>query len=134
MHMTHLLSSNKVLKIGGTMVITDHINDLVAEFEYAPPPEEKKSRLKSIISAMTPRGRSKHETTLQERSDYFKLRIYETKFNGSRVLRAEGDGTFLSYVQIDGKVYWKLSDSDQGVKWGLVEGSARLLPSDSSLR
>ena len=80
------------------MVITDHINDLVAEFEYAPPPEVRQSRLKSIIKAMTPRGRQKEETSLQDRSDYFKLRIYETKFNGSRELRAEGDGTFLSYV------------------------------------
>jgi len=39
--MTNLLSSNKILKVSGRMIITDHINDLVAEFDYAPEPEEK---------------------------------------------------------------------------------------------
>ena len=34
MHMTNLLSTKKVLKVGGTMTITDETNGLVAEFTY----------------------------------------------------------------------------------------------------
>ena len=36
MQMLNLLSSNKTVKQVGRMVITDHVNDLVAEFEYSP--------------------------------------------------------------------------------------------------
>ena len=34
MHMTKLLSANKVLKVSGTMSITDETNNLHAEFTY----------------------------------------------------------------------------------------------------
>lgn len=34
MHMTNLLSANKVLKVSGTMTITDEVNGLEAEFTY----------------------------------------------------------------------------------------------------
>ena len=111
--MTNLLSSNKVLKVSGQMVITDHVNNLVAEFDYAPKPDEKESALGSLIRALTPRSRQRPTTDLnpiKDRSDYFRLRIYEVKTNGDKVLQSEGDGTFLSYIQIDSKVYWKLED------------------------
>lgn len=34
MHMTNLLSTNKVLKVSGTMTITDEVNRMQAEFTY----------------------------------------------------------------------------------------------------
>lgn len=34
MHMTSLLSANKVLKVSGTMTVTDETNGLEAEFTY----------------------------------------------------------------------------------------------------
>ena len=34
MHMTNLLSGSKVLKVSGSMTITDEVNGLVAEFTY----------------------------------------------------------------------------------------------------
>ena len=63
------------------------------------------------------------------RSDYFELKIRDST-TGEVV--AEGDGSFLAYVQIDGRVYWQIGD--QGMQWntGLVDGM--LLPSDSSCR
>ena len=39
--MTNLLSVNKVLKVSGTMTITDEVNGLVAEFIYGPVPASK---------------------------------------------------------------------------------------------
>ena len=47
MQMVHLLSSNKVLKVSGQMVITDHVNHLVAEFDYTP--EAKEGTFNRII-------------------------------------------------------------------------------------
>ena len=47
MHMTNLLSSNKVLKVSGTMTLTDETNNLVAEFTYGalPNPTPAPSRM-----------------------------------------------------------------------------------------
>lgn len=36
MHMTNLMSAKKVLKVSGTMTITDETNNLTAEFTYGP--------------------------------------------------------------------------------------------------
>ena len=79
------------------MIITDHVNDLSAEFEYAPEPEEKQGAFSSFMAALTPRGR-RAAMNIKDRSDYFKLRIFEIDRLGSKQLKSEGDGTFLSYV------------------------------------
>ena len=86
MQMVNLLSSKKVLKVSGQMIITDHVNNLVAEFIYTP--EVKEGYF----------SKKKEAFDFSERSDYFRLKIYEEKPDGSRELRAEGDGSFLSYI------------------------------------
>ena len=54
MHMTNLMSANKVLKVSGTMTITDETNNLTAEFTYGPhekhQTESRFSRLKTMVS------------------------------------------------------------------------------------
>lgn len=47
MQMINLLSSNKILKVSGQMIITDEVNNLVAEFDYTP--EVKDGAFKSIF-------------------------------------------------------------------------------------
>ena len=41
MSMTNLLSSNKLLKVNGTMTITDETHNLTAEFTYGAVPQAR---------------------------------------------------------------------------------------------
>ena len=57
MHMTNLLSSNKVLKVSGTMTLTDETNNLEAVFTYGaaatPKPQGTPSRMQRFKTMMS---------------------------------------------------------------------------------
>lgn len=72
--------------------------------------------------------------------DFVLIQIFQKALNGSskeKVLVAEGSGSWLEYIQFDGKVYWTVAD--ERPEWLLVNDAERvdprmrdfLLPSDS---
>ena len=148
MHMTNLLSANKVLKVSGTMTITDETNGFVAEFTYgAVSQQNNKSsglqRFKTMMSsklfgsrqqlaASTEQQQSAEQdsavNTISGRSDYFVVKI--TNRDTGEVVSV-GHGSFLAYVQIDRKLYWQIGD--EGMEWNEInQNDILLLPSDSS--
>ena len=75
--------------------------------------------------------------------DFVLIQIFQKALNGSskeKVLVAEGSGSWLEYIQFDGKVYWTVAD--ERPEWLLVNDAERvdprmrdfLLPSDSQCR
>jgi len=118
MQMLHLLSKQKVLKVRKNLVIEDVINQIQAVVEYNPKFEEQKpfsSWAKNLFKSGGKSNKSERQAFM-ERNDYFKVTIYKKSCLGLKSEDenleplAHGDGSFLSHLQIDGKVYWELSD------------------------
>lgn len=122
------------------MVITDHINKLEVVATYNPPKQEGGGGMfKSFKSKLW--GGKKDEK--EQLSDAVLIQIYQKALNGSskeRVVVAEGSGSWLEYIQFDGKVYWTVEDDKP--EWLVVNDKEAvpshlqdiLLPSDSQLR
>jgi hypothetical protein len=121
------------------MQIIDHINKLEVIVTYNPPPEGGSGggMFKSFKSKLF--GGKKTE----QLTDAVLIQIYQKALNGNskeKVLVAEGSGSWLEYVQFNGKVYWTIEDEKP--EWLMVNDAARvepnllefLLPSDSQLR
>jgi hypothetical protein len=73
-------------------------------------------------------------------TDAVLIQIFQKALNGNskeKVLVAEGSGSWLEYVQFNGKVYWTIDDEKP--EWLMVNDAAKvepnlrefLLPSDS---
>lgn len=78
---------------------------------------------------------------ISDRSDYFQVKIRKvaglgtepTQLGPEGEIVSEGEGSFLAYVQLDGKLYWQIGD--QGMQWKPIDQDMTyLLPSDSSQR
>lgn len=140
MQITNLISGDRALNFVGQMVIIDHINKLEVIATYDPPKQGGGSggMLKSFKSKIW--GGKKDGSQL---SDHVHIQIFQKALNGSskeKVVVGEGSGSWLEYVQFDGKVLWTVEDDrpswlmvndKEGVPEKLQE---YLLPSDSQLR
>lgn len=141
MELSGLTIGDRVHNIQGTLVVTDHINKLEATVTYNPPKNEGGGMMKSLKSKLF---KSKDQKE-QQLSDYFTIQICQKALNSStkkdkdKVVVSEGSGSWLEYVEFDGKVYWTVNDeipqwlspNDETLK---EEHREFLLPSDSSQR
>ena len=91
-----------------TQVLTDHINGIVAEFEYKYEPKEKKGMMASMTSYF------KKKTTKKETYiDQIKITISKESGFGTKKKKetvSTGEGSWLSHLNFDDKNYWQLSD------------------------
>jgi len=128
-----LTYGDRVHSIYGELVITDHINKLEAVVTYNP--KSEKSVLKSFKSKLF-----KSSDELQP-TDHIAISIKQKASNSSKskVEVAEGQGSWLEYIEFEGKTYWTIEE--EVPQWKLVNDDrlredfkAYLLPSDSFLR
>jgi Oxysterol-binding protein len=136
MQITGLVSGERALNFVGTMSIVDHINKLELIVTYNPPKEGQSSGMFKSIKNKLWSGKKKEE----QLSDAVLIQIFQKALNGNskeKVLVAEGSGSWLEYIQFDGKVYW--TALDERPKWIMVNDKEScpdhlqdmLLPSDS---
>lgn len=133
MEITGLISGERSLNFIGHMTIIDHINKLELVVTYNPSKQERGGMLSSFKKKFW--GKKGEQL-----SDAVLIQIYQKALNGNskeKVVVAEGSGSWLEYIQFDGKVYWTVEDEKP--EWRLmndeVNVSPRLrdymLPSDS---
>lgn len=68
-------------------------------------------------------------------TDTIAISIYQPSKNGERHILSSGSGSWLSHIEFDGKLFWKLDEPYE--KWRLpneIGDSEYLLESDSSRR
>jgi hypothetical protein len=136
MQITNLISGDRALNFTGQMSITDHINKLEVIVTYNPPVEAASGggMFKSFKSKLF--GGKKTE----QLTDAVLIQIFQKALNGNskeKVLVAEGSGSWLEYIQFNGKVYWTIEEEKP--EWMMVNDESRvephlrdfLLPSDS---
>lgn len=125
MQINNLISGERALNFIGTMTITDHINKLEVIVTYNPPKAEGGGGMfKSFKSKLF--GAAKHKDQL---SDAVLIQIFQKALNGSskeKVLVGEGSGSWLEYIQFDGKVYWTVDD--ERPSWLMINDSAKVQP------
>ena len=137
MQITNLISGDRALNFTGQMLITDHINKLEVIVTYNPPVEGASTGMfKSFKSKLF--GKKTEQLT-----DAVLIQIFQKALNGNskeKVLVAEGSGSWLEYIQFNGKVYWTIDDEKP--EWLMMNDAERvdanlrefLLPSDSQQR
>lgn len=100
---------DRVFNLGGVGHIKDHINRIEAEITYNAQDEESSGYLKSFKSKIW--GSSKPKK--QAFTDNIKIEIFQTPdprdTSGKRKVLAKGIGSWLSYIEFDGKPYWTIS-------------------------
>lgn len=134
-----LVTGERTLNFTGQMFIIDHINKLECVVTYNPPKQEQSGGMfKSLSKKIWGSKKSGEQTT-----DTVLIQIYQKALNGTskeKVCVAEGSGSWLEYIQFDGKVYWTVDDDKP--TWLMMNDKENvpptnqefLLPSDSQLR
>ena len=131
MQINGLISGERSLNFVGNMHITDHINKLEVLVTYNPPKPDGSSNtgmLKSFKNKLW--GSSKSSKTSEQLSDAVLIQIFQKALNGSskeKVLVAEGTGSWLEYIQFDGKVYWTVDDERPA--WVMADDKVNVHPS-----
>jgi len=73
---------------------------------------------------------SKSAKSTEQLSDAVLIQIFQKALNGNskeKVLVAEGSGSWLEYIQFDGKVYWTVDDERPA--WVLADDKDNVHPS-----
>jgi hypothetical protein len=108
MNLGGFISGNMWTNFTKTMTITDHINGIVAEFEYEYKPAAKKGMMASMTSYF------KKKTTKKEPYiDEVKINIVKESGFGSKKKKeivSVGEGSWCSHLNFDDKNYWLLTD------------------------
>lgn len=133
MEISGLTYGDRVHNVIGSMTITDHINKLEAEVIYNPSSE--KGVLKSFRNRL-------FKSPTKQVTDTISIIIRQKSNNSTskaQVNIAEGHGSWLEYIEFDGKMYWTIEDEIP--QWKSVNDSRLrpdlkefLLESDSYLR
>lgn len=100
---SNLTGNERVHNLIGQMIITDHINKLEAVVTYNPKPEGSSGMFQSL------KNKFKKQTQL---SDALQIQIFQKSLNQSKqkVVVSEGSGSWLEYIEFDGKLYWTVND------------------------
>jgi len=105
----------------------DPMNEITAEITFSYNPTGTVSKIASGFKSLFGRGKKQEEKVY---TDTFSVEIFSTEDDQKKVL-SQGVGAWLSYLEIDGEVFWQVTDEVKS-KW-LVEAKG-VLESDSTKR
>jgi len=111
-----------------SFLFTDAQNEITAEIKFSYNPTGTVTKITSGFKSLFGYGRKSQSEKVY--NDAFAIEIFSTETEERRVL-ASGVGEWLSFIEIDGELLWKVNDQVKD-KW--VEEAKGKLPSDSSHR
>jgi hypothetical protein len=133
MRIEGLMMGDRTLNFMKTFAFTDPVNQIAADitFNY-----EETGTLSKISSSFKSFFGSNNAQVEKPLADSFNLVIYKSEKQGDtneikKIEICKGSGSWLSYLQINGDLYWKVDETVEDV-W--VEDENKKLPSDSKYR
>jgi hypothetical protein len=95
--------------------IIDHTNNIEADLRYNPWSDNSyKGMFKKALKWGFSRKKEQNEGEREKRADDIHIKIYQLALNKKsedKVEIASGDGSWMSYLMMDGKTYWRIEDA-----------------------
>jgi len=123
-----IMMGDRIINHQKSFTLVDSMNEITAEVKFTYNPSGTVAKLTSGFKNLFSRGSKSQEEKVF--NDAFTVEIVSTESEQKKTL-STGVGSWLSFLELDGEVFWKVTDKEQN-KW--VDQAKNQLDSDSAKR